>query len=618
MRKKLFTIIMSVMMVAVFMPTMAFAYSVPGYAAPHDAATHAGSYALVNLQASADKASVTATVACGEKYCQKTFGNITVKAERVWDDATGKVQVKVKEEDLLKALKNKVQNQTIEAFDAYKNYDKDVNPADLDEYEAEDGCFVVEEYYDLNGAFLGTAGTDLDSSSAAYDEMQGKKAAELEAEYAALMDAVADDTPAEKAAAKLVAQHSFTEDVLEALGEVSLLLVQPSYTFDEDQKAKEAKVVAFNDEYFTIDPFGYEPFVEGNYSVAVKLDQKALEDAEVVVIGTPNAHKFHVSVDALPDATDLDEYFSIAGFEDEDTPLTKVYDGKAHALQCSLKGVKVEYSVWDEETEDVKVDKNDDTVYSADVPSFTNVNDVHAVYAKVTFVKGTEESNVEVEGIVVTPAITPAEFKASFGKSDYIFSDEYVVKAEDVVAVDCPEVDQAAFYALLNKYGFTNVLDGRIGTTPLVFNTDALLDEDTGIYEEDANGDLVNAFLGNYENIVADNFVNAASNGAIGVQSYVTITEAKENNFKQTIAKINAKKGVKKTVQLGVTKAAKGDVTWKKLSGNAKVTVSADGKLVVKKGLKKGTYKVKVKATAAGNYLYAEGSAVRTLKVVVK
>ena len=63
---------------------------------------------------------------------------------------------------------------------------------------------------------------------------------------------------------------------------------------------------------------------------------------------------------------------------------------------------------------------------------------------------------------------------------------------------------------------------------------------------------------------------------------------------------------------------AQGKLTYKKSGGNKKITVSAEGKLTVKKGLKKGTYKVKVKVTAAGNKNYKAGSKTATVTVKVK
>ena len=48
-----------------------------------------------------------------------------------------------------------------------------------------------------------------------------------------------------------------------------------------------------------------------------------------------------------------------------------------------------------------------------------------------------------------------------------------------------------------------------------------------------------------------------------------------------------------------------GKVTYIKDSGNSKITINKKtGKVTVKKGLKKGTFKVKVKVKAAGNVNY--------------
>ncbi|MBQ3282149.1 MAG: hypothetical protein IJH41_07075 [Eubacterium sp.] len=63
----------------------------------------------------------------------------------------------------------------------------------------------------------------------------------------------------------------------------------------------------------------------------------------------------------------------------------------------------------------------------------------------------------------------------------------------------------------------------------------------------------------------------------------------------------------------------KGTVTYEKVSGDKKITVSSAGKVTVKKGLKKGkTYKVKVKVTDSDSDLYFAVSKTVTLKVKVK
>ena len=87
------------------------------------------------------------------------------------------------------------------------------------------------------------------------------------------------------------------------------------------------------------------------------------------------------------------------------------------------------------------------------------------------------------------------------------------------------------------------------------------------------------------------------------------------------------KKGtLKKTKKLAVTKVIKltnkgqGAKTYIKKSGNKKITIAKKtGKVTVKKGLKKGTYKVKVKVKAAGDANYNPSAwKVVTCKIKVK
>lgn len=83
-------------------------------------------------------------------------------------------------------------------------------------------------------------------------------------------------------------------------------------------------------------------------------------------------------------------------------------------------------------------------------------------------------------------------------------------------------------------------------------------------------------------------------------------------------AKAKKKTAVKAAKAFKVTNA-EGSVTYKKLKGNKKISVSKTGKVTVKKGLeKKKNYKVKVRVTAAGNEAYEMKSVDVTLKVKIK
>lgn len=65
-------------------------------------------------------------------------------------------------------------------------------------------------------------------------------------------------------------------------------------------------------------------------------------------------------------------------------------------------------------------------------------------------------------------------------------------------------------------------------------------------------------------------------------------------------------------------KNAKGAVTYKKASGNAKITVAKNGTITVAKGIAAGTYKVTIAVTAAGNEGYKPATKNATVTLSVK
>ena len=139
-----------------------------------------------------------------------------------------------------------------------------------------------------------------------------------------------------------------------------------------------------------------------------------------------------------------------------------------------------------------------------------------------------------------------------------------------------------------------------------------------------------------------DYTVTYANNKEIGTAT-VTIEGKADKKFKGTIKKtfqitkkanplnvkgktgaVKYKKLKKKAQTLKVSKVIKvvnkgqGALSYAKASGNKKITVSKTGKVTVKKGLKKGTYKVKVNVTAAGNQYYKAVTKTVTFKVRVR
>jgi hypothetical protein len=95
-----------------------------------------------------------------------------------------------------------------------------------------------------------------------------------------------------------------------------------------------------------------------------------------------------------------------------------------------------------------------------------------------------------------------------------------------------------------------------------------------------------------------------------------------ENGLVAAANTVKAKSSKKKTIanyKAFVVSGATGAVTFAKTSGNSKIKVAADGKVTVKKGLKKGkTYKVYVNVTAAGDANTNAKTVPVLLKVKVK
>ena len=107
-----------------------------------------------------------------------------------------------------------------------------------------------------------------------------------------------------------------------------------------------------------------------------------------------------------------------------------------------------------------------------------------------------------------------------------------------------------------------------------------------------------------------------AKTAAIQIANPLKVTVKKLTLKYKTLKK---KKLILKKAKAFTIKNAQGKVTFKKISGNKKITINKKtGRITVKKGLKKGTYRLKVKVIAAGNSKYKAGSKTITLKIKVK
>jgi len=101
---------------------------------------------------------------------------------------------------------------------------------------------------------------------------------------------------------------------------------------------------------------------------------------------------------------------------------------------------------------------------------------------------------------------------------------------------------------------------------------------------------------------------------------YVKVGKKNPMTVKTKTLKASKKKTKKfKTKKAFVVKKAKGKVTYTKVKGNKKIKIAKNGKVTVKKGLKKGkTYKVKVKVSTPGTATYLSKEKTVTLKVKIK
>ena len=102
--------------------------------------------------------------------------------------------------------------------------------------------------------------------------------------------------------------------------------------------------------------------------------------------------------------------------------------------------------------------------------------------------------------------------------------------------------------------------------------------------------------------------------------AYCDIAKAKNTAKLRTYSKtVEAKSLAKKKLNITPFKliSAVGKVSFKRLSGSARLSVAKDGKVTVKKGTKKGSYNVRIKVRAEGNKNYKAFSetAVITVKV---
>ena len=109
----------------------------------------------------------------------------------------------------------------------------------------------------------------------------------------------------------------------------------------------------------------------------------------------------------------------------------------------------------------------------------------------------------------------------------------------------------------------------------------------------------------------AESKLVARKNSPMTAKAKKKTTKIKYSKLKKKSQKITKAKAF-------TVKNAKGTVSFKKVKGNSKITVSKTGKITVKKGLKRKTYTITVKVTDSGNDLYKPVTKTVKLKIKVK
>ena len=132
---------------------------------------------------------------------------------------------------------------------------------------------------------------------------------------------------------------------------------------------------------------------------------------------------------------------------------------------------------------------------------------------------------------------------------------------------------------------------------------------------------------GTYNVVVGVTAAGDATHAAGTARVTVKITVAETANTLKVsgkTAKVKASAVQKKNASLAAGKVltfkdqGQGTKTYAKSSGNAKITVSKTGKITVKKGMKKGSYTVKIKVKAAGDKNHKAVTKTVAVKIVVK
>ena len=388
-------------------------------------------------------------------------------------------------------------------------------------------------------------------------------------------------------------------------------------------------------------------------------DDKAFDEEATIMTGSENtrayAKEFKVAAKSKFNAPTV---VVKKGAETATAPYTGTYDPATAwsvVATSAVKDATVKYFVSDKaitEQSDIdllafdldKVDdiKNAGTYYVYAQQSKDGYTNYSRLAATITIAKMTV--SVSIDNFTMKEGETP-DYKMTVtangslvevDKAQFNVTSAGGQKLEDLIPGD---------YRLLvtsDNYNVDTVFtEGRVGTVTVLTVDGKTAEEEAKAMAAAADAALADAAKINTKNYVDESVKNvaaakAALEEALKSGDRKTIkaaTAALEDAIKNAVAKKanpmkvkakTVKAKAKKTMKFAAKKAftvkkAQGKVTYKQTTKNKKIKVAKNGKVTVKKGLKKGkTFKIKVKVTAAGNANYKKGVKTVTLKVKVK
>jgi hypothetical protein len=407
-------------------------------------------------------------------------------------------------------------------------------------------------------------------------------------------------------------------------------------------------------EYSAYDAFSYdtEKKADKKVTVTVTPDVDAIKayvglketDAKnIIVLDTPAV----IELEAV--AGDLGrvsyDYWTAWDLPQEDTQPIEgwywdtYYDGAEHAVAFEHVGeaVTVKYAAFaiDSKLSDGTVVKENtpaSALKDADWADSAAIKDAgdYRVFVKMSmdrYPKGTVENgklflgadNFTIEKFPIAMGFLQKQLKAEYGKYDKA-SLEAAVKNLFMYSNNAPDAKDA-IAQVVDKYGVVVGLFTDAGKGDLYADIDrTALAADAALSEAVKNYSFDDIYVTEEGDLALAR--GLAKVGVPCISMELEITQiANKVNFASKTKIYHVKKAKKlkkaKSFQLKAT-ATTGDVKFVKIGGTSKLKVSSTGKVTVKKGTKKGTYKIQVKAYVDGTANYASADQVQTIKVKIK